>query len=100
MSDYQKQNDPCEKCGAGTYKHLKYVRSAAEGFPRTDCIGCPAEEHMHMSCDTCGYTVLGQTVAEAAKAAAAPPPPAPPPTEAAASAMAAPAGRSKNPRGG
>jgi len=89
MSDFKKHNDPCEKCGAGTYKELKYVRATADGFPRTDCVGCPPEEHMHMSCDVCGYTVLGQTAPEAAKAAAAPSPPpaeaaAPPPPEAAA----------------
>jgi len=89
---YQKPQDPCPKCEMGTYKNLKYVRSAGEGFPRDGCFGCPAEEHLHMSCDVCGYTVLGQTVPEAqAQAArekaaeeaakAAPPDPPPPPVE-------------------
>jgi len=89
MNGTAKIDTSCAKCGVGKMGVLHYVRPVEEGFAREICYHCPPQEHLHISCDRCGYTVLGAVVEP-------PPPPVEPPIELAAAA----AGRSKNPRGG
>ena len=51
----------CPKCTVGKFSKADYVRHAGSGFPRPDCYNCPPEEHLHLTCATCGYTILGQS---------------------------------------
>jgi len=68
-------NDVCPKCKIGRYARMVYVRAASDGLPRPDCYHCPSEEHMHMSCDKCGYMELS-TVPPPTDTTPPPPPPA------------------------
>ena len=65
-----KPDDTCPKCRVGALSKLKYVPyTAAANACDTDGLRCPEydkyvspdTEHLHVTCDRCGYTVASET---------------------------------------
>jgi hypothetical protein len=48
--------DQCFKCNLGQFDVVEYVPVV-----RSNCPGCPSEEHLHLACTKCGYMVWDKT---------------------------------------
>ena len=58
------RGDQCMKCGDGTFQNITYCSGRiflGGGDLRIPCGMGLMEEHLHLSCSTCGYTVSEQT---------------------------------------
>lgn len=57
----ERTQNVCPKCPHGVMTLYQYVR---EGSMRSNnsCHLCPHAEHLHVSCDNCGYTVVALTI--------------------------------------